>query len=224
MSIDYALARSKMVDNQIRPNDVTSHAVIDAFLSIPREAFVPSRLKPLAYIDDDIEIRAATADQPARYVMEPFLLAKLVQLAAPRAGDIVLEIGAGTGYATAILSRLCGSVVALEEDETLASQASDTLSELGCDNVAVVTGPLVEGYAPEAPYDAILFHGAVEFVPDGIIEQLRVGGRLVAVEGVGNAARAILYSRAETTIAQRVMFNAAIQPLPGFERERGFAL
>ena len=214
--MDFTAARTKMVDNQIRPTDVTSHAVIDAFLSVPREEFVPAAMRPLAYIDNDIALK------PGRYLMEPSPLAKLIQLAAIDKGDVVLEVGCGTGYASAVLSLLCGSVVALECDEELAASATETLAQLGYDNVAVVNGPLEMGYAPEAPYDAIFVHGAVEQVPEALFAQMRDGGRLVVVEGTGNASQARLYIREHGITAERDAFNTSVKPLPGFSRPKEF--
>ncbi|WP_099867716.1 protein-L-isoaspartate O-methyltransferase family protein [Pararhizobium haloflavum] len=222
MTTDFKTARARMVDNQIRTMDVTSHPVLDAFGDVPREAFVPEHLRDLAYIDEDIQIAPAGESAPARYVMEPAPLAKLVQLADIRASDVVLEIGCGTGYGSAILSQLASSVVALESDAALAAKAGETLSELGCDNVVVVQGPLAEGYADEAPYDAIVFSGAVEYVPQVILDQLREGGRLVVVEGAGNASRAKLYLRDGETTSPRAIFNTAVRMLPGFELSKEF--
>lgn len=214
--MDYTAARIKMVDNQIRTTDVTSHSVLDAFLTVPREAFVPAQLKPLAYIDNDIEVA------PGRYLMEPSPLAKLIQLAVVTNDDVVLEVGCNSGYASAILSKLAGSVVALEVDEELAARASETLAELGYDNVAVVTGDLENGYAAEAPYDVIFVHGAVEVVPEALFGQLRDGGRLVVVEGYGNASQARLYIKERGLASERSAFNTAVKPLPGFRKAAEF--
>lgn len=214
--MDYAAARIKMVDNQIRTTDVTSHSVQDAFLTVPREAFVPAQLKPLAYIDNDIEVG------PGRYLMEPSPLAKLLQLGVVTKEDVVLEVGCNTGYGSAILSLLAGSVVALESDEALAAKAGETLAELGYDNVAVVTGDLEKGYAAEAPYDVIFVHGAVEVVPEAFFAQLRDGGRLVVVEGYGNASQARLYIKERGLASERSAFNTAVKPLPGFRRAAQF--
>ena len=145
MSADFAERRVKMVDGQIRTTDVTSAPLLDAMLVVPREAFVGPGQRDLAYIDEDIRI-ANGADGP-RYLMEPSPLAKLMQLAEIGPGDSALDVGCGTGYASAILSRLAKSVVALESDPALTETAMSTLSALGCDNVAVVEGPLPEGYA-----------------------------------------------------------------------------
>lgn len=221
MSVDFAAQRVKMVDGQLRTTDVTSLPVLEAFLAVPREAFVPSRRRPLAYIDEDIEITPPRGSA-RRFLMAPSPLARLVQLAGIRAGDVVLEIGAGSGYASAILSRLAGSVIALESDESLAEEATGQLARLGCDNVAVVQGALTEGYPSEAPYDVVFVGGAVDQIPEILFGQLRDGGRLVAVEGHGNAGVARLHVRDGGAVSARRGFNAAVKPLPGFERARQF--
>ncbi len=220
--MDFEAARTKMVDNQIRTTDVTSHSVLSAFLTVPREAFVPADLKPLAYIDEDLQVAPAKDGNPPRYIMEPSPLAKLVQLAAITKDDVVLEIGCGAGYAAAILSQVGGSVVAVECDGTLAANATATLSELGYDNVAVVTGELEKGYAGEGPYDVIFINGAVEEVPETLLSQLHEGGRLVAVVGYGNAARARLYVRAHGVSSFSEHFNTSVKPLPGFRKAAEF--
>lgn len=219
---DFESARIKMVDNQIRTTDVTSHSILSAFLSVPREAFVPEKLAALAYIDDDIAVAPADPGQVGRYVMEPSPLAKLLQLAEITPSDVVLEVGAATGYTSALLSFLASSVVALESDSALAAKASETLSANGYDNVAVVTGELEKGYAAEAPYDVIFVNGAVEVIPDALFDQLRDGGRLVAVVGYGNASTANLYVRENGAISERFAFNTSVKPLPGFRSEAEF--
>lgn len=220
--MDFEAARIKMVDNQIRTTDVTSHSVLTAFLTVPREAFVPAHLKLLAYIDEDTQIAPAANGGPGRFIMEPSPLAKLLQLGAITKDDLVLEIGCGTGYAAAVLSLLAGSVVAVESDEALAASATEKLSELGYDNVAVVTGDMEKGYAAEAPYDVIFINGAVEDVPEALLSQLREGGRLIAVVGYGNAARARLYVRTGKSYSCNDYFNAAVRPLPGFRKAEEF--
>lgn len=216
---DFEAARIHMVDCQIRTTDVTSHPVLSAFLTVPREAFLPESVKALAYVDEDMPI---TTGADPRYIMEPSPLAKLVQLADVKKTDVVLEVGAGEGYAAAILSLLAGSVVALESDEALAASATQALSALGYDNVAVVTGPLEAGYASEAPYDLIFLNGAVEDVPQALLGQLRDGGRLVAVTGNGHSARATVISREGANYSTVRYFNAAIKVLPGFRKAAEF--
>ena len=219
--MNFEAARTKMVDNQIRTTDVTSHAVLSAFLSVPREEFVPAAKKPLAYIDTDIELSSGAAFG-RRYLMEPSPMAKLLQLATISKTDKVLEIGCGTGYGSAILSYLAATVTALESDEALAAEATTVLSRLGFATVTVVKGDLESGYAAGAPYDVIFIHGAVETVPASILSQLSDGGRLVAVVGFGNASRAQLFTRENGRTSERQAFNTAVQPLPGFRIAREF--
>jgi protein-L-isoaspartate(D-aspartate) O-methyltransferase len=222
MSGDFEQRRVKMVDGQLRTTDVTSAAVLDAMLSVPREAFVSRSRADLAYIDEDIEVARPTSEKTARYLMEPSPFAKLVQLAEIEAGDFVLDIGCATGYSSAVLSLLASSVVALECDEELAAGATDKLSELGYDNVAVVTGDLKAGCPDEAPFDVILIGGAVDHVPEALLGQLRDGGRLVAVIGHGNAGAAHVFYNAAGVVTGRRAFIAAVRPLPGFERAAEF--
>jgi len=214
--MDFEAARTKMVDNQVRTTDVTSHSVLKAFYTVPREAFVPAKAKSLAYIDTDIEVGAG------RFLMEASPLAKLLQLGTITKDDVVLEVGTGSGYATAILSMIAGSVVSLESDEALNASAGETLSALGYDNVAVVSGALEAGYAGEAPYDVIFINGAIEEVPAALLEQLRDGGRLIAVVGYGNAAQAKVFVREQGAISEGSFFNASVKPLPGFRKAKEF--
>jgi protein-L-isoaspartate(D-aspartate) O-methyltransferase len=222
MGTDYQDARQKMVDNQIRTTDVTSHSVLKAFLTVSREDFVPTALKPLAYIDADLQISPGGEDGVGRYMMEPSPLAKLLQLAEVTPDQVVLEIGCGEGYAAALLSLLAGSVVAVESDGALAEAASEKLGDTGYDNVAVVTGDLEKGYAAEAPYDLIFFNGAVEMIPSSMFDQLREGGRLVAAIGAGNAAQAHLFVKEGGIVSGRPAFNLSIKALPGFRKAEEF--
>jgi protein-L-isoaspartate(D-aspartate) O-methyltransferase len=217
---DFAQQRVKMVDGQVRTTDVTNLAVLEAMLTVPREAFVPAARQGLAYIDEDLLVSGEGRN--ARYLMEPSPFAKLVQLADVRPGDVVLDVGGGNGYSAAVISRLASSVIALESDAALAERSTATLASLGCDNVAVVQGPLAEGCASEAPYDVIFVGGSVEQLPDSLTAQLREGGRLVVVEGSGNAGVARLYVKSSGIVSGRHAFNAAVKPLPGFERIPAF--
>ncbi|MBL0372868.1 protein-L-isoaspartate O-methyltransferase [Rhizobium sp. KVB221] len=212
--MDYTAQRNKMVDNQIRTTDVTSHSVLNAFLSVPRESFVADRLKPLAYSDNDLEIA------PGRYLMEPSPLAKLIQLAGIRKTDNVLEIGAGSGYGSALLAELAGSVVALESDAALVEVAKANLA--GCPNVAVVAGTLSAGHAGKAPYDVILVSGSVDQVPDSLFSQLKEGGRLVVVIGQGLSSSARIFVREQGTQSERFAFNTSVRKLPGFDKAAEF--
>jgi len=183
MTLNFEDLRIKMVDNQLRTTDVTDKPLLQAFLDVPREKFVPSIRMPLAYIDDDVLV------SDGRYLMQPSPFAKLAQLANIQPEDVVLDIGCVTGYSPAVLSRVARSVVAVECDAELAAQAISNLANLGFDNVVVVNAPLESGYAPEAPYDVVLFEGSVDHVPASLFDQLKNGGRLVVVEGTGNAGK-----------------------------------
>jgi len=218
---DFAAQRIKMVDGQIRTTDVTSAELLAAMLAVPRENFVPARRRELAYIDEDILIGGA-GGPGSRYLMEPSPFAKLVQLAEIRDGDAVLDVGAGTGYSAAVLSRLAGSVTALESDPSLAAAARAALAALGCANVTVVEGQLRDGFAAGAPYDVILVGGGIEELPESLTVQLKEGGRLVAVEGFGNAGIARVHVKWNGIVSGRRAFNAAVKPLPGFERAPEF--
>ncbi|WP_265518998.1 protein-L-isoaspartate O-methyltransferase family protein [Nitratireductor luteus] len=222
MSADFSQQRAKMVEGQLRTQDVTHVPLLEAMREIPREAFVPGRRKALAYIDEDLEISPAGEGAPARFLMEPAPFAKLVQLAGVKPSDLVLDVGCATGYSSAVLSKVASFVVALECDPQLAESASARLADLDCVNVTVVTGPLEKGHPDEAPYDLIFIGGAVDLVPDELISQLGEGGRLVAVVGHGNSARAELFVKEDGVVSSRRAFNTAVRPLPGFSREAGF--
>ena len=219
---DFASARTKMVDSQLRTEDVTDHALLRAMGEIPREAFVPARLKPFAYVDDDLLLAEAAGGRAARYLLRAAPLGRMVQALAVQPSDIVLDVGCATGYSSAVLARLANSVVALESDEALAAQATEALVELGIANAAVVTGPLEVGYPSEGPYDVIFVGGAVEVVPEPLLAQLKAGGRMVAVVGYGRAAVATLFTRTDSDIGSRPLFNSFLPPLPGFARPKSF--
>lgn len=219
---DFAAIRTRMVDSQLRTENVTDYAVLAAMGDIPRERFVPARMRSLAYIDEDLAVKDASGGSPARYLMEPAPFARLIQAAEIDPADIVLDVGCATGYSTAVLGRLANSVVAVEADAELAALASENLVDLGVANAAVVTGPLAEGYPSEGPYDVIFLGGAVEFVPDALFAQLKDGGRLVGVVGYGRAAVATLCTKTDGDIGSRPLFNAHLRPLPGFDKPRAF--
>lgn len=222
MSADFSERRVKMVDGQVRTTDVTSAPLLEAMLTVPREAFVDAAQRDLAYIDEDIRISGGADGGGARYLMEPSPLAKLLQLAEIDASDSVLDVGCGTGYSAALLARLARTVVALESDAALAEAAKSALSGLGCQNVTVVNGPLPQGQAAKGPYNVIFIGGSVEEVPAALLDQLAEEGRLVAVEGQGNSGVARLFFKAGGVVTGRRAFNAAIKPLPGFERTHAF--
>jgi protein-L-isoaspartate(D-aspartate) O-methyltransferase len=218
LMIDFAAQRTKMIESQVRTEDVTDRAVIAAMGTVPREKFVPPRLAVLAYIDQDLAI--AGMGMGGRFLMKPATLARLLQAADVRASDRVLDVGCGLGYAAAVLSHLAAGVVALEEDAALVAGASEQLR--GVKNVEVVEGRLEEGHKAGAPYDLILVEGAVEVVPPALLDQIGEGGRLIAVVGYGRAATATLFTKTEGDVGDRPAFDADVPPLPGFRRPKTF--
>ena len=220
--MDYAEARRIMVDRQIRTADVTDRDIIDAIGEIPREMFVPADLRPIAYSDADLPLTRPAPGAQQRFLVEPTVLARLAQLAEIDRDDIVLDIGCGTGYSSAFLSLLANSVVALESDEALAETATETLLDLDIGNAAVLTGPLEAGYPSEGPYDVILMAGSVEFVPEALLDQLKRGGRLVTIVGVGPAGMATCYCRNGGEVSRRAAFSIAAPALPGFTKPKAF--
>ena len=215
--MDYAVARYNMVESQIRTNRVTDPRIIAAMSGLPREAFLPKNLRGIAYVDEDIPLGSG------RCLMEPLVLARLLQHAEVRDSDVVLNIGAGVGYDAAVISRLATTVIGIESDGTLVAQANKTLAALGIDNVVLVEGPLEAGYPRQAPYDVIVLGGTVETVSDDIIRQLAPGGRLVGVVAApGQPGRAMLFLRLGDIVNRRILFDATTGQLPGFTREPSF--
>ncbi|MET4697903.1 protein-L-isoaspartate(D-aspartate) O-methyltransferase [Constrictibacter sp. MBR-5] len=214
---DYAAARLNMVESQIRANNVTDPPVVDAFMSVPREMFVPKTMRGVAYVDEDLSLG------DGRYLIEPMVLARLVQLGQVGPEDLVLDVGSATGYSTAVLARLAAAVVGVEADEQMVQAATANLGQLGIDNAVFVRGPLEAGYAKQAPYNVIIFQGAIDEVPPAIADQLAEGGRLVAVvrqpRGMGLGT---LFMREHGTLSGRAAFDAATPLLPGFARKPAF--
>lgn len=218
---DVALQRKNMVESQVRPNDVTDRRIINAMLNVPREAFLPTALKPIAYIDETLPLVKAADGAPARGLMAPRVFAKLVQLAEVSESDIVLDVGGLTGYSAAVIARLAQTVVVLESDPALAETATKALEELGVDNAAVVTGDLEVGYPSEGPYDAIIVEGTIDAMPPGLLDQLKDGGRLVAIES-GIPSEGVIWRRMGRTFDRRIAFEAAAPVVPGFQKNREF--
>ena len=218
---DFAAARRMMVDGQIRTSDVTDLRLIAAMLAVPRERFVPASKADLAYLDLDLPVSEGTGKNERR-LLKPMVLAKLIQSAAVAETDHVLVVGCATGYSAAVLARLVHSVVALEEDATLAALARDNLLAVGASHVAVVSGPLTAGWASGGPYDWILLDGCSEIAPKALFEQLKPGGRLVGVIGKPPRSKAMLYLSTGDETSGRPVFDATAPLLPGFVEPPAF--
>ncbi len=215
---DAALQRKNMVESQVRPSDVTDRRIMRAMLDVPRDVFVPENKRVLAYSDADIALDGAGS----RALLAPRTLAKLVQLAGPDANDHVLVVGAGCGYSAAVLSKLAASVVALECDADLATQARASLDATGCTNVEVATGPLTDGLPDQGAYDAIVFDGAVGVAPESFFAQLKDGGRIVAIVADGAMGEAMVWLKQGGVVSESPGFDAAARLLPGFEAGQAF--
>jgi protein-L-isoaspartate(D-aspartate) O-methyltransferase len=207
-------ARFNMVEAQIRPADVTDPRVLAAISAVAREAFVPRASAALAYADVSVPVA------PGRYLLDPRSFAKLLQLAEIGVDDRVLDVGCGTGYSAAVLARLAGEVVALEQDADLVRVASQLLANI-VGRVEVVQGGLVEGVKDQAPYDVIFINGAVEQVSETLLNQLAEGGRLVTFLRDGQS-RAWLFVKEKGQVGRRPDFDADVPVLAGFRKAVGF--
>ena len=214
--MDFAAARRKMVASQIRTSEVSDPVVVEAISAVPRELFVPQAQQAFAYIDEDLAIGKG------RYLIEPVVLARLLQLADLQPTDNALVVGAGTGYSAAVLARLVRSVVALESDAGLAALASKVLAGVAPGQVTVVAGDLKAGWPAKSPYDVILVDGAVSTLPVGFKPQLADGGRLVCVVRDGPVGRATLVTRSGDSYGSRQEFDAMTPILHGFEMQPKF--
>jgi protein-L-isoaspartate(D-aspartate) O-methyltransferase len=215
--INFEQCRRNMVECQLRTNKIIDRAVLSAMGRVPREVFTGPEYDSIAYVDEDLPIGYD------RYLMEPMVLARLLQAARIGPDDVILDIGCGSGYTAAVCAQIAATVVAVESDPRLAADASRIMGELEADNAVVVVGTLKEGYQAQAPYDVIVFSGSVPEIPPAVLGQLSPGGRLVAVlmdeEGPG---RAVLAENTGTRVRTRTICDASIPSLPGFEREKGF--
>jgi protein-L-isoaspartate(D-aspartate) O-methyltransferase len=216
---DFAIARTKMVDSQLRTEGVTDPGVLAVMGRVPREQFVPRHQRPFAYLDNDIVVKRS--GEP-RSLMQPAAFGRLLQLGEISATDSVLDVGTGTGYSAAVIAALARSVVALESDPDLAVTARQNLAALDVTNAKVAVGSLDAGFPSDAPYDVIILEGAVEVVPPSLFAQLAENGRLIAVVGDGWSALATLYRKSEGDVGRRPAFNVAVSALPGFRQPAAF--
>lgn len=213
---DFATARRSMVNSQVRVNDVTDYRIQDAMLDLPRERFLPRSKQAKAYSDTEVEIT------DGRFLICARDMSKLIQVADIKSDDLVLDIACGRGYSTAVLSRLCETVVGLESDEGLVDCATETLSELSADNAVVVKGSLTDGVPDQGPFNVIVIAGAVDEVPAKLFDQLDEGGRLVTFIRKGDAGEATVFTKSGHSVGNRAIFDGTPTLVPGFEKSAGF--
>lgn len=217
MPMDYARARLNMVNNQLRPNRVDDPTVLDAMAEVPRERFLPKALRGVAYADEDLPLPDGS------WLIEPLVLARMIQAAAVRPTDVVLVLGCSTGYAGVVLSRLAATVILVEPEPT-AHTVERLLDDLGVDNVAVVVSEdPADGHPSQAPFDVIFLVGSVSSVPPALFEQIGETGRIVAVIDDGRIGKATVFTKLHRVVGRREVFDAQIPPCPGLVSSPGFA-
>ena len=215
---DYAARRTTMVDTQVRPCDVTKFPVIEAMLRVERELFVPRDKREAAYIGENIDLGGS------RVVLDPRTLGKMLDFLNIQNDELVLDIGVGLGYSSALISRLSEAVVAVEDDPDRISEAEETLGRVGADNVVLHNGALADGAAQHGPYDVIILQGAVEHMPDEILGQLKDGGRIACIFNKDALGIVKIGHKLNGKVNWRFAFNAAAPVLAGFERPKAFTL
>ncbi|MFK7940562.1 MAG: protein-L-isoaspartate O-methyltransferase [Roseovarius sp.] len=215
---DYTARRTMMVDTQVRPSDVTKFPIIDAMLSVKREAFVPRNMREAAYMGENLDMGGA------RVMLEPRTLAKALDALDIRQDELVLDVGCALGYSTAVIARMAELVVGVEDDEALAQEAQTVLLDQGADNAVVHHGPLTEGAAEHGPYDVIMIEGAVEHLPAALTDQLKEGGRIACLFMEGALGVVRIGYKIDDDISWRFSFNAGAPVMPGFEKHAAFTL
>lgn len=215
--IDFQAARTAMVDGQVRPSDVTLYPIIEAMLQVPREVFVPTEKRAVAYAGEHINLDNGCV------VLAPRTLAKMLESLNIGPSDLVLDVGVGMGYSAAVISRLAEAVIAVEGNEGLANEAETILSEQSADNAVVHKGPLADGASEHGPYDVILIEGGVQTIPDSLLAQLKVGGKIAAIFIDGPTGQCRIGLKTSAGISWNAVFDATAPILPGFSLEPAFS-
>lgn len=214
---DVEAARRAMVESQIHVDDVTDRRILDAFSALPRELFVPKAQADTAYSERNIPLGYG------RYLIKPRALAKLMQAVDIKSDDLVLHIGAASGYSAALLGMLAETVVTMEPEAELREKAQSDLILVQADNVAVIDGDLRAAAPNQGPFDVIFVDASVSEVPSTWIDQLAEGGRLAVFERCGNDGHGVVYVRSHGRAGRRIVFDACVPFLPGFERAPVFS-
>jgi protein-L-isoaspartate(D-aspartate) O-methyltransferase len=217
---DFAAQRRNMVDTQLRTYDVTSHRVLDAIERVRREDFVPEGLRGIAYTDQAVAV--AAGEGAARGLLQPMVLARLLQALDVKPGEKALDCAGGSGYGAAVLAALGARVTAIEDTEGMAGLMRQRLAAAGVADVAVASGDLAAGRPGDGPFDVILVHGAVEAEPEALLDQLADGGRLGVIIGSGRSGRAAVFTRSGDVVGRRSVFDAAAPALVAFNASTSF--
>jgi protein-L-isoaspartate(D-aspartate) O-methyltransferase len=215
--IDHAVARANMVENQLRPSRIDDPRLLKAMGEVPRELFVPEALAGCAYGDEDLALGGGL------HLIEPLAFAKLAQTGAATAGDVVLVVGDVTGYATAVLSQLAGSVFSLVSEPVLVEPIRRRLAVTGGENAVVEAGSIDQGLPQHAPFDLVVLIGSVPEIPRTLSAQLGDGGRLVAVVEHGRSGRVTLLRKVHGAVGRVTPFDAQIHRLPGLVAAPAFS-
>eukprot|EP01037_Dinobryon_pediforme_P011910 gene11907-12002_t len=211
------IQRQAMVDGQIRTNEVSDPALLEALYTIPREIFVPAELSAVAYSDLEIPLDSS------RSLLMPMVAAKMIQALNLVAGETVLDVAGGTGYSAAVMAKAGADVTALEDSATLSAAAKSNFVKLSLGYITVKTDQLDGSAGQGKAFDAILVNGAVDTIPAKLLEQLKDRGRLVAVVGRGRSAKAVQFERSGDVFSSRNLFDAAAPVLTAFEKQPEFA-
>ncbi len=216
---DFSQARVNMVDCQIHTSGIVNSEVLNSFGTVPRELFVPEKMRDIAYADESLDIGQG------RFLLEPAIHAKMIQAANPVQDDVVLDIGSASGYSSAILSPIVTTIIALENNKRQMDKAIKLWNQTGACNIALIEGELAKGVADQAPYSLIIINGAITEVPKKILGQLSVGGRLVTIIKQQNSpvGRATMFLKSDGgSISSKVLFDASAPLIGGFEKETAF--
>lgn len=216
---DFAQARKNMVDCQLGPLGVRDRRILDLFESVPRERFVPERLRGVAYMDEDLDLGGG------RFLMDPAVFGRMLQAAQPGPDDAVLNIGEYSGYSSVILAGMVMTVVALESEVGQLDEARRIWTDLDICNIAIVKGQEQDGNEAHAPYDFIFLNGAVPEVPEKLVKQLATGGRMVGVlrkPGKGMGTAFMIKHLGEGQISHTALFDAGTPYLTGFVPQPAF--
>jgi protein-L-isoaspartate(D-aspartate) O-methyltransferase len=214
---DFLIMRQNMVKGQILPENVTHPLLINAFLTLPRENFVPRQFAHIAYMDTNFPLTKG------RCLLNPSTLARLLEALDPLPSDKILYVGGGTGYGPALLNQMVSHLIALDSEETLTQEAKRLIDEMRLLNIEVILGPLIEGWEQESPYDKILIEGCVDFIPLNLAAQLKEGGQLVTLKYEKSKGRhAIKIDKKQGVFTETFLFDAFAPRLKPFRTEKTF--